>query len=260
MRMSCCAHCTAADTNFGLEAARSDVERYRRRGPDRPTRLMLESIRKIPSEAIEGGCLLDIGAGIGVIHHELLGDPIVSATHVEAASAYTHVAKEEDARRGVEGTVDYVLGDAVELSEDLPAADLVTLDRAICCYPDWRSLVRVSASKARRWYAFSVPHERWYVRSAVAIQNLLRRLRGNEFRTFVHPVLEIDCMLVERGFRRIALRRTLVWHVALYASASEDISERLLRDAAATPATASTRPARPSSRGAGAARRPPRPR
>lgn len=216
--MSCCDHCKAADSHFGLEAARGDVERYRRHGPDPPTRHMLESIRTSPSENLEGGCLLDIGAGIGVIHHELLGDSITRATHVEAASAYVRVAREEDERQGVEERVDYVVGDAVELSDDLPAADLVTLDRVICCYPDWKSLVRVSASKATRLYAFSVPHDRWYVRSAVAIQNVIRRLRGDEFRAFVHPVGEIDSMLVERGFRRTAVRRTVVWHVALYAT------------------------------------------
>lgn len=211
--MSCCAHCTATDAHFGVEVARRDLDQYRRRGPESTTRLMLEAIREVP---IEGGSLLDVGAGIGVLHHELLGSTIARATHVEAASAYARVAREEDARRGAEGTVDYVLGDAVELSDDLPAADLVTLDRVICCYPDWKSLVRVSAAKARRLYAFSVPHDRWYVRSAVAIHNLLRRLRGNDFRTFVHPVEEIDRMLTGGGFRRAALHRTLVWHVALY--------------------------------------------
>jgi magnesium-protoporphyrin O-methyltransferase len=154
-----------------------------------------------------------------VIHHELLGVAIARATHVEAASAYVRVAREEDARRGAEESVDYLFGDAVELSDDLPAADLVTLDRVICCYPDWESLVRVSASKVGRLYAFSLPHDRWYVRTAVAISNLVRRLRGDDLRVFVHPVGEIDGMLVARGFRRIARRRTFVWHIALYRSA-----------------------------------------
>ena len=211
--MSCCAHCKATDEHFGLDAARRDLERYRRRGPDATTRLMLAAIGRAP---LRGGSLLDIGAGIGVIHHELLSGAIARATHVEAASAYVTVAREEDVRRGAEESVDYVLGDAVELSDDLPAADLVTLDRVICCYPDWESLVRVSALKAGRLYAFSVPHDRWYVRTAVAISNLARRLRGDNFRVFVHPVGGIDGILVARGFRRIARRRTFVWHAALY--------------------------------------------
>lgn len=213
--MSCCAHCKATDAHFGLEAARGDLDRYRERGPDGTTRLMLEAIGEFP---VRGGSLLDIGAGIGVIHHELLGGAIARATHVEAASGYVRVAREEDGRRGVEQSVEYVLGDAVELSDGLPTADLVTLDRVICCYPDWAGLVRVSASKAGRLYAFSVPHDRLYVRILVAIENVVRRLRGNDFRTFVHPVGEIDRMLVERGLRRVALRRTIVWHVALYAA------------------------------------------
>lgn len=211
--MSCCAHCKATDEHFDLDAARRDLERYRRRGPDATTRLMLEAIGRAP---LRGGSLLDIGAGIGVIHHELLSGALARATHVEAASAYITVAREEDVRRGAEESVDYLLGDAVALSDDLPAADLVTLDRVICCYADWESLVRVSASKARRLYAFSVPHDRWYVRTAVAISNLARRVRGDDFRVFVHPVGKIDRILTERGFQRLALRRTVVWQIALY--------------------------------------------
>ena len=211
--MSCCAHCKATDEHFGLDDARRDLERYRRRGPDSTTRLILEAIGRAH---LRGGTLLDIGAGIGVIHHELLSGVIARAIHVEAASAYVTVAREEDVRRGAEDSVDYLLGDAVDLSDDLPAADLVTLDRVICCYPDWESLVRVSASKAGRLYAFSVPHDRWYVRTAVAISNLAHRLRGDDFRVFVHPIGEIDGILTERGFRRLVLRRSVVWHVALY--------------------------------------------
>jgi hypothetical protein len=48
--------------------------------------------------------------------------------------------------------------------------------------------------------------------------NLARRLRGDDFLVFVHPVGEIDRMLVDRGFRRLALRHTVIWHVALYAA------------------------------------------
>ena len=211
--MSCCAHCQATEAHFGPEAARRDLERYRRRGPDRTTKLILEGIR---TTTVRGGRLLDIGAGIGVIHHELLGSAIDRATHVEAASAYIGAASEEDERREREGNVDYVLGDGVECSGDLTPADVVTLDRVICCYPDWERLVRSSASKAERVYAFSMPHDRWYVRIAVTIGNLVRRFRGNGFRTFVHPVAEVDRVLAELGFHRIYLRRTVVWHVALY--------------------------------------------
>ena len=211
--MSCCSHCEATDAQFGPAAARRDMDRYHRRGPDRTTALILEGIRA------EGGPyarLLDVGAGIGVLHHELLESTVEAATHVDASTAYVAAAREEDARRGRESDVEYVVGDAAEVARTLEPADVVTLDRAICCYPDWEALVDGTAAKATRLYAFSMPRERWYVRAAVWMINLTRRLSGSAFRAFVHPVSGVQRLLEARGFRRIRLRRTLVWHVAVY--------------------------------------------
>lgn len=119
-------------------------------------------------------------------------------------------------RRGHEGRVKYVLGDAVEVPEDLEPADIVALDRVICCYPAWERLVRVSASRSTRICAFSMPHDRWYVRLGVGFANLVRRIRSDAFRAYVHPVEETEGVLTEMGFRRTFLRRTLVWHIALF--------------------------------------------
>ncbi len=218
--MSCACHCQATGEHFGPEAARKDLERYREKGPDATTTAMLEGIRSTSQHHVR---LLDIGAGIGVLHHELLGSSVDRAVHVEASPAYIATAREEDERRGHEGRVEYVLGDATEVSDDLEPAEIVTLDRVICCYPAWERLVRISASRATRVYAFSIPHDRWYVRLGVWLANLVRSVRGDSFRAFVHPVDEIGTVLEELGFRRTFLRRTLIWHIEMFerADASE---------------------------------------
>jgi magnesium-protoporphyrin O-methyltransferase len=174
---------------------------------------MLEAIR---AARLRNAHLLDIGAGIGVIHHELIGTSVNGATHVEAAPAYIAVAQAEDERRRHRDRVEYLVGDVVALESSLPRADVVTLDRVICCYPDWEALVRSSAGKADRFFVFSMPHDRWYVRLVMAFENLGRRLRRNQFRTFVHPVAAVDCVLARMGFGQSYVRRTLAWHVALY--------------------------------------------
>ncbi len=116
----------------------------------------------------------------------------------------------------------YVQGDIVDLAEQVPNADTVTLDRVICCYPDWESLVRGSATKARAVYAVSVPHDVWWTRLANRLENLRRRLRGSAFRTFVHPVEAIDQLLRGLGFQRREVRRTFVWHAAIYVREEAD--------------------------------------
>ena len=78
------------------------------------------------------------------------------AVSVEAAAAYVEAARAEALRRGHGSRIEFRLGDFLTLAPELAAADLVTLDRVVCCYTDFEPLLRVSASKARRWYALSV--------------------------------------------------------------------------------------------------------
>lgn len=211
--MTCCHHCQATDAHFSKQIATADLERYRRSGPGVTTRLLIQGLQ---AAAISDATLLDIGAGIGVLHHELLGTTVRAATHVEASSAYVAVAREESERRGNGDKVQYLEGDAVDLAPALDQADVVTMDRVICCYPDWNRLVTTASSKAKTLVAFSVPHDRWYVRLVFVVQNLVRKLKGDDFRTFVHPVDAMNRALGAMGFRMVWVRRTVAWRVALY--------------------------------------------
>jgi 2-polyprenyl-3-methyl-5-hydroxy-6-metoxy-1,4-benzoquinol methylase len=211
--MTCCHHCQATDAHFSRRIATFDLARYRRSGPGVTTRLLIEGLR---ASDLRDATLLDIGAGIGVLHHELLGTVLRTAMHVEASSAYIAVAREESERRGNGDRVQYMEGDVVDLAPTLGQADVVTLDRVICCYPDWDSLVTTAASKAESVLAFSVPHDRWYIRFVFVVENLFRKLKGDSFRTFVHPVDQMDRALGAMGFRRSSVLLTIAWHVAVY--------------------------------------------
>ncbi len=174
---------------------------------------MLESLDEM---GLVPQTLLDIGAGVGVLHHELLGRGVERAVHLEAAAAYVEAAQEEAARRGHGARMQFLHGDFVDLAPTLLDADLVTLDRVVCCYPDLEPLVQQSAAKARRCYALSFPHDRWYVRGYTWWQNDRRRRAGSSFRTFVHPVAQIRALVRKAGFDLRLSRRTLVWEVLVY--------------------------------------------
>ena len=96
-------HCEATDRHFTVERAREELATYRRKGPTGTARSILGACRTDLDSAAE--TVLDIGAGIGVLHHELLGRGVRSAVHLEAASAYVEIAREESARRGYESRV-----------------------------------------------------------------------------------------------------------------------------------------------------------
>jgi magnesium-protoporphyrin O-methyltransferase len=105
-----------------------------------------------------------------------------------------------------------VFGDFVDLFPPL-TADIVTLDRVVCCYPDYIALLTRAADSARRTLAFSFPRNRWDVRLRVAAENFIHRLTRNAFRTFVHPEASMTALLRGSGFRLIGRRTTLGWCV-----------------------------------------------
>ncbi len=211
--MSCCTHCQAIDQQFGPAMARRDLQRYHQKGPDKTTKMLLRAIRE---RGLSSGTLLDVGAGVGVLHHELLGHQVETATHVEASSAYLTEARAETTRRGNDDRVSFVQGDFVDVAPQVADADVVTLDRVICCYPDYLSLLQAAGGKASRLCALSYPRDRWTVRLAVAIMNLSRRLRGSAFRLFVHPSAAVDAAMRDLGFQACSSETTVVWQVLLY--------------------------------------------
>ena len=98
----------------------------------------------------------------------------------------------------------------------LPEADVVTLDRVVCCYPDAEALLQQAAGRARQLLAFSYPRDRWYVRTLIVLENFWRRLTGKEFRAFVHGPERMGAVLETAGLVRATRRKTLVWTLDLY--------------------------------------------
>jgi magnesium-protoporphyrin O-methyltransferase len=210
--MTCC-HCQDATRVFDTRFAKRDVRRYRRKGPDGTTRSILEALE---AHGARSGSLLDIGGGIGVIVHELIADGVNKATLVEAAPAYLAAAREEAARRGHADRIRFMQGDFVDFAAEVPAADVVTLDRVVCCYPDCDALLRAASSKATKLLVLSYPRDRWFVRAMLATINLSRWLLRSAFRVFAHSPARM-CELIEAaGFRRQGSRDTPFWQVAVF--------------------------------------------
>jgi magnesium-protoporphyrin O-methyltransferase len=211
-----CQQCAGIEEQFDPGEARKKLRRLRRRGPDATTRLLIEALRQVLGSNIVDTTLLDIGGGVGAIHHDLLDGPVGRAVHVDASSAYLAAAREEADRRGHSARVEFQRGDFVELAGRLSAADVVTLDRVICCYHDMERLVRLSAAKATRVLGAVYPRRSWWTRLAFAGSNLVLRARRSEFRVFVHDPAAIHAVLDAAGLKRRTFRRTLVWEVVVF--------------------------------------------
>jgi len=208
-----CNCCEMENNTFGEDEAKANLKDYHKRGPAKQTRLILEAVRSL---GLKDAALLDVGGGIGTIHHELLKDVAREATHVDASSAYLKVAAEETKRLGHSEQLRFIHADFTDVADELPQADVVTLDRVVCCYPNFRELLKAASSKSRRAMAMTYPRETWWLKMGIAVANFFQKLRNDPFRIFVHPVAEFDSLLGMAGMRKVSVRRLFIWEMALY--------------------------------------------
>jgi len=210
----CCSGVRSAIAGqFDADTARKDLKRYRKKGPSSTTRLLKEEI----TGAGGGESLLDIGAGVGALSFELLDAGFERALSVDASPAYAATAREEAAARGLSDRFRVVEGDFTEVAERVEPADVVTMDRVVCCYPRYRPLLERAVERSRRLFAYAYPRDRWYIRPVIRLHNLIRAALRDPFRAFVHPADEMHACIEEAGFRRVARTGTFVWAVEVYA-------------------------------------------
>jgi SAM-dependent methyltransferase len=209
---SCCQTAAIADF-FGADTADDELKRYRKEGPLATTRALVCALRQ---HGVDGATVLDIGGGVGAVHHALLEAGASSVVHVDLSSAYLDASRAESARRGYGARVTHVLGDFVAVAPTVGDADVVTLDRVICCYPELGALVRASARRSRRLWGAVYPRNIWWNRVGLALANVVCRVQRSAFRAYVHSPERIDATMRACGFARRSVQRTWIWEVAVY--------------------------------------------
>ena len=233
--MGCCqCQCEGIETLFNRKDAATKLRAYRKDGAATSTRILIEALknelampgrRENPGEAgklgrgVAGMTLLDIGGGVGAIQHELLraGVGVERAISVEASRAYMRAAQEEAERQGHADRVAYYHANFVEIATQIAPADVVTLDRVICCYPDMKTLVGQSVAKAHMLYGLVYPRDTWLRRVAICIENLHMRIVRNPFRAYVHPTQAVHQLVLKNGLHQVFYQRTGRWQVVIYA-------------------------------------------
>ncbi|MDE3230191.1 MAG: methyltransferase [Chloroflexota bacterium] len=210
-----CSQCQSGGANvFSEGQATSQLKRFRKKGPRKTTRLLLNALT---GEGVEGQTLLDIGGGIGAISLSLLTSGVTTATEVDASSAYAHTARAEAAQRNMSDRFTCREGDFVALAEDIPVAGIVTLDRVICCYPNMPALVGQSAAKAARLYGAVYPRDLWWTRASSKVMNFVSRLFRSPLRNYIYPTAAVDAIIRDSGLTPRVQRNAGYWQVVVYA-------------------------------------------
>lgn len=190
-----------------------ELRKYRERGPMKTTRMLVEALK---AEGVESRTLLDIGGGVGAIQHELLKAGAHHATGVDASAACLAAAAEEAARQGHIDRVRHHHGDFVDRAPEVAPADVVTLDRVICCYHDVEALVGRSAERAQRLYGVVYPRRTWWTWISFRLINVVNRLRRTSFRAFLHPPTAVDALIRAHGLTQRFYGKTFLWQVVVY--------------------------------------------
>ena len=211
--MNCCSDRSCYDENFSIKKAQKLLRSYTHHGLPNNSRPLLKILANLPLHTLS---MLEIGGGIGCLTFELLQRGLTSAVLSDQSRFFIDVFISESRRHGFHDRVGAIQGDAVTELGDLASKDLVVLDKVICCYPHFALLLDTAGSKSSDYLAFSVPIESWWMKLYIRLENWLRYLRGNDFRSFIHPVQQMVEQVQSMDFEKIIHTKSGNWHYFLF--------------------------------------------
>jgi magnesium-protoporphyrin O-methyltransferase len=195
---------------FSEKGAQAQARRYRKQGLDAVSSRIVESAA---GPELAGATVLEVGGGIGAIQLELLKRGAARATSVELTPTYEATAAELLREAGFEDRVERKLMDFAEAGADVAPADVVVLNRVVCCYPDMPRLTGAAAEHAQRLLVLSFPKRRLWTRGLFAAANAGMWLFRRQFRIFVHPPERIRAIAEAHGLRAVAETTGVLWQV-----------------------------------------------
>jgi len=213
--MDCCntiSSTQATDEYFSGQSARF-LRKFRRKGLDKETRLLEQGIL---TRSVEGASLLEIGCGVGGLHLRLLQAGAAKATGIDIAQGMINGAKELSSELGLADRVNYVLGDFTDKPQDFERADIVMLDKVVCCYEEIEILLNESLQRAGTTYAIVFP--RPYPISKAIMQSMIAVLRFMRVRFFPfwHNWNAMTGKILAAGFEEQYSATTIMWAVRVY--------------------------------------------
>lgn len=173
---------------FRPRVARRSLERHRKKGLDE---LELKMIAAASGQDLEGARVLEIGGGIGTLQAELLKRGAEEGEVVELVPAWEPYARELAREGGIEGRTSFRIADVLERPESVEPADVVVMNRVVCCSPDGVALAAQAARLARRTLVLSFPRDVIWMRVGLGLLNVGLRIARRPFRVFVHPPAEL---------------------------------------------------------------------
>ena len=196
---------------FSERSARAEAKRYRRKGLDATSRRIFDFVKR---QGVEGRTVLEVGGGIGAIQIELLKAGAARALSVELTPTYEEEATALLREMGLEERVERRIMDFAAAGAAVDGADIVIMNRVICCYPDMPRLAGTASEHARELLVMSFPRRTWWMRIAMFLGNTILRATRREFQIFLHPPKSILATSEQHGLRTVLNESGVLWTVA----------------------------------------------
>ena len=207
-----CDHCSGADKLFDLKSAKKELKSYKKKGPRKSTKKLLSILSGYDQK---GKSLLYIGGVIGAIQWEFVKNGGIKTTYIDSSSGYITVAS--DYAKEIDHKVaSFKMSDFNDVHEELVRHDFVSLDKVICCYPDYKKLLGNALNKTGTALAMTMPLGGWLSNFLNQFTNLYLLLRRNPFRTYMHNPNNVHDFIESYGFRLSEKTLSFPWLVRVY--------------------------------------------
>lgn len=206
------AHCCGADMLFDEKTAKKEYAKYLKKGPDRVTAKLIEQLSTVE----KGRSLIDVGGGIGAIQWWFLNQGGESVYGIDASSGYLSLAGQHALKKNWTSNVLYFMGDFTDKKDDLPMADHTTLDKVICCYPNFENIVKAACDKSHKSVSVSYPMDGIIAQAFRSVGVVFMKLKKNPFKPYIHPVRNVRQSFSNHGFKISQRDLKFPWYVETY--------------------------------------------
>lgn len=205
-------HCCGADLLFDAKTAKKQYKHYLKKGPSRVTKKLIGQLKNMNT----GSTLLDVGGGIGAIQWWFLNHGGQKTIGVDASSGYIALAQEHAAKNNLQENTNFHMGDFTAKAEDLPVVDHTTLDKVICCYPDFKAIINLACQKSTHSVSLSYPMDGLVADIFRGFSVLIMKAMRNPFKPYVHRVASVRSLFITNGFTVQEKTLAFPWHVETY--------------------------------------------
>jgi magnesium-protoporphyrin O-methyltransferase len=209
-----CCDPAAYRAEFDEKDAARRLRTYRKRGLDPMASSLLGFL---VDQGVTGKTVLEAGGGVGDFQVELLKAGASSSVNVELSDAHEPAAAALLAEEGLAGRVERRLGDFVDVAPQVEPADIVVLNRVICCYPFMERMMDAATAKTRSIMAISLPRDGLVGHLFIGVARITGLIRGTGFRPYLHPVDAVEARAIGAGMRVIHREQSLVWQGIVFA-------------------------------------------